>query len=561
MKKSLFFAALVLACMQALAADVDLVTAQHKTTDFLKSQAGNTSTIQQYNNTTINKVKAHYVNGIHSDWSNIEEVTLFENTPEFVRGDVNGNGLVDMDDLTALINYLLDSTSPINTPGAASCTNAEDTTEVDMDDLSSLVNYLLENQWLEEHNDDVGSLTLLHLSDTHASGRNGSLQRASQLMNAQNSPYSLCVISGDCYSSMEYWIQMSLGEYNTSLSGDKLMLCAGNHDAYPNGTYTSAGLAGWQTQVTASIKSKTTSADIVWGDKEQTPKSSYCYRDIVIPTGENKTRKVRFIVLDQYELDAVGVPTNINDQYGTAYSRFRELYSATQIQWFIDVLKSLQTDGVDYFAVVLHSPPVTDTESNMSALQGKRRINKFIAATNGSVTSGSTYVDVPYSDYNWGSSKGSVWAKIIDAYLNRQETTVAFHNFMYGDPKYNTDPNDYVSVTADFSETTPVSFLFYLCGHMHREYIGYHPEYPNQLIMAIDASKTNDWNGDLSRPSTWAEDIVINEITLDFATRKITINRIGNQTVRPITVQGVNYPATTRDTITFNFKKGQEDVG
>ena len=53
------------------------------------------------------KVKAHYVNGTQSEWSNIEEVTLFENTPAYVRGDVNGNGFVNMDDLTALINYLV----------------------------------------------------------------------------------------------------------------------------------------------------------------------------------------------------------------------------------------------------------------------------------------------------------------------------------------------------------------------------------------------------------------------------------------------------------------------
>ncbi len=93
------------------------------------------------------KVKAHYTNGTQSEWSNLEVVTLFENTPAFMRGDVNGLGQVDMDDLTVLINYLLDDTTVINTAAAASCNNANDTTLVDMDDLTALINFLLTDNW------------------------------------------------------------------------------------------------------------------------------------------------------------------------------------------------------------------------------------------------------------------------------------------------------------------------------------------------------------------------------------------------------------------------------
>ena len=93
------------------------------------------------------KVKAHYTNGTQSEWSNLEVVTLFENTPAFMRGDVNGLGQVDMDDLTVLINYLLDDTTVINRPAAASCNNANDTTLVDMDDLTALINFLLTDNW------------------------------------------------------------------------------------------------------------------------------------------------------------------------------------------------------------------------------------------------------------------------------------------------------------------------------------------------------------------------------------------------------------------------------
>ena len=52
-----------------------------------------------------------------------------------------------MDDLTALINYLLDNTTVINNVNAASCDNADDDTVIDMDDLTALINYLLTNEW------------------------------------------------------------------------------------------------------------------------------------------------------------------------------------------------------------------------------------------------------------------------------------------------------------------------------------------------------------------------------------------------------------------------------
>ena len=96
--------------------------------------------------TFLYRVKSLYLDGTESDWSNIEEVTLFDNTPAFIRGDVNGDNNVNMDDLTALINYLVYG-SPINQMGAATCNNPDDTDVVNMDDLTALINYLVYNQW------------------------------------------------------------------------------------------------------------------------------------------------------------------------------------------------------------------------------------------------------------------------------------------------------------------------------------------------------------------------------------------------------------------------------
>ena len=60
---------------------------------------------------------------------------------------MNGVGGVDMDDLTALINYLLTSDATgINLANAACCSSPDSTT-VDMDDLTALINYLLTSTW------------------------------------------------------------------------------------------------------------------------------------------------------------------------------------------------------------------------------------------------------------------------------------------------------------------------------------------------------------------------------------------------------------------------------
>ena len=63
---------------------------------------------------------------------------------EVLRGDVDGNQSVEMDDLSALINYLFtgDDTG-INFEGA----NCDLQGDITMDDLAALINYLLTGTW------------------------------------------------------------------------------------------------------------------------------------------------------------------------------------------------------------------------------------------------------------------------------------------------------------------------------------------------------------------------------------------------------------------------------
>ena len=82
------------------------------------------------------RVKAHYANGTQSEWSNLEVVTLFENTPAFDMGDVNHDGHVDIDDITALIARVLGDTSGVFYEEQA---NVDGQGGIDIDDVTALI--------------------------------------------------------------------------------------------------------------------------------------------------------------------------------------------------------------------------------------------------------------------------------------------------------------------------------------------------------------------------------------------------------------------------------------
>ena len=62
----------------------------------------------------------------------------------FVRGDVNGNGVVNISDLSALIDYLLSGDIESIDPNAADCYKDG---KISIDDLTTLIDYLLTGMW------------------------------------------------------------------------------------------------------------------------------------------------------------------------------------------------------------------------------------------------------------------------------------------------------------------------------------------------------------------------------------------------------------------------------
>ena len=92
--------------------------------------------------TFLYKVKAIYIDGTESEWSNIEEVTLFQNGHGFVAGDVNHDGKLNISDVTALTNYLL---SQDETGICTICANVNGDGGVTIADVTALINMLLTN--------------------------------------------------------------------------------------------------------------------------------------------------------------------------------------------------------------------------------------------------------------------------------------------------------------------------------------------------------------------------------------------------------------------------------
>ena len=86
------------------------------------------------------RVKSYYVNGTESKWSNTKEVLLGEASG--LRGDVNGDGVVNISDVTDLISILLTG----DTEGVSlEISDMNDNGVLDIDDITKLIGYVLGN--------------------------------------------------------------------------------------------------------------------------------------------------------------------------------------------------------------------------------------------------------------------------------------------------------------------------------------------------------------------------------------------------------------------------------
>ena len=89
--------------------------------------------------TFVYKVKAMYIDGTESPWSNKEEVTLFENGHGYEPGDVNHDGVVNITDVTILISYVMET----STAGCEICADINEDGNVNITDITMLINKVM----------------------------------------------------------------------------------------------------------------------------------------------------------------------------------------------------------------------------------------------------------------------------------------------------------------------------------------------------------------------------------------------------------------------------------
>ena len=90
--------------------------------------------------TFLYKVKTVFTDGTESDWSNVEQVTLFENGHGFEPGDVNHDGKRNITDVTLLINILLGSGSD---DLCTICADVNGDGKLSIEDVTTLIGILL----------------------------------------------------------------------------------------------------------------------------------------------------------------------------------------------------------------------------------------------------------------------------------------------------------------------------------------------------------------------------------------------------------------------------------
>lgn len=85
------------------------------------------------------KVKAHYIDGTESEWSNIEQVTLSGEAHNYAPGDVNHDRIVNVTDITVLISAVLNNGEGV----CPVCADVASDGLINVTDITTLINMVL----------------------------------------------------------------------------------------------------------------------------------------------------------------------------------------------------------------------------------------------------------------------------------------------------------------------------------------------------------------------------------------------------------------------------------
>lgn len=358
----------------------------------------------------------------------------------------------------------------------------------------------------------------LHISDTHNIGN--SVSKCKSLMD-DDSDIDFTLHTGDVIPSGTTYDNIK----------SKLLIINGNHDIYDVYNKSQAAAVTW-------LRSHCLLPNVAWGDDVEingsTSQSGYWYKDFTISANS----KLRIIALDQYELDRVA---------NTPQALYVKAYSQAQLEWVAAKMRDLGAD--DYLVMVTHEPMVSLRSDSITGFALTEDTPDKLFVSDKLITDNRSY---------WSNiGNQPVEQLLVSAYM-KGSTLAAQASAIAGvsSLSYLGSSIDMTKSVFDFSGVTPATFLFHACGHMHADITTYLNECPDQLMLLIDGALTNKDNGsDLTRSGdnlingTW---YCINDVTIDFSTKRIVIKRIGGQTTD---ANGRLASSRTRDAIYFPFVK------
>lgn len=219
---------------------------------------------------------------------------------------------------------------------------------------------------------------------------------------------------------------------------------------------------------------------------------------------DDTTYKIRFISFNQNE-------------YDVASTSWKYIISSTQINWFINTLKSTPAN---YGVILICHMPET-MPSYYSAGNYDYR-NWFGNNQN-------------YNSNNFWRGTGTPLTRIIDAFIRRISVSASYTN---------ASPGGTVSYTADFSSgvASGANFICWMTGHLHCDcvgYVNYSGSTVKQVMLNITcgnagASTAGDYSEDDDLPRmTWGKtQDAFNAYVIDTDNKKIKLMRIGSDVSR-----------------------------
>lgn len=395
-------------------------------------------------------------------------------------------------------------------------------------------------------------LTFIHTSDNHGNQSGGSyvLDYIKSLLDSADSDIDFVINTGDIVSSptaSKPSVGYSLKEIAKT---GKLFVVPGNHDfkegVSKNPVALKSLIKAFMTDANDNI-----SADIAT-DANNGTFGCYWHKDFPIGKG-----KLRLIGIDQY-----------NHESTYSGSGHNCCLTQEQITWFVGLLRGLT--GNDFFMIAQHTPPMNDFNDNITPsyttdindpnnIMTYRAKNKFCSSRL----------------WTWGNAGNDNDAQfipsIVDAYISKGAIN-ATHTFA----------NVSATVTEDFGNVAkPAQFVGWLCGHLHGDIHGPHPEYTNQLVMSVvcgmaGIDPTTDLRPSDSSSQGYTYDVYkyfFNKTTIDFAKKTVHIERLtpNGQHTTAHTVNssswaaetndpkgnGHTYDSVIRDEITFDFNANE----